>query len=131
MRVEIEGLDRLINLLTKGGTKASHALKQAMYKEAAEAFAESQFEVPVDKGFLRSSGQAYGIQVDESAKEIVYTIGYGGVAAPYALIVHEDLEARHNAPTKAKYLEDPVKRRAQGMGNRLGDAVENALRSSM
>lgn len=126
-KVEIEGMDKLIRLLSIGGAGARQALRQALYAEAMIAFNESQLEVPVDKGMLRQSGQAYGIQVNEMGDSLVITLGYGGVAAPYALIVHEDLGARHNAPTKAKYLEDPVKMRLAGMGTRLTAAVDNAL----
>ncbi len=125
--VEIEGMDRLIRLLAIGGAGARQALRQALYYEATVAFNESQMQVPVDKGMLRQSGQAYGIQVNEIGSSLVITLGYGGVAAPYALIVHEDLGARHNSPTKAKYLEDPVKMRLAGMGTRLTTAVDNAL----
>jgi hypothetical protein len=127
--VEFKNMDKLVRLLTKGGAGARQALRQSLYREGALAFADSQAEVPVDTSMLRSSGQAYGIKVTESPNEIVITLGYGGVAAPYALIVHEDLNARHNSPTKAKYLEDPVKRRVNGMSSRIVDSIDKALRS--
>ena len=126
--IEIENIDKLINLLRKGGDGARQALFQTLYGEAQIAFAESQAEVPVDKGNLRNSGQAYGIQVNRFGDTLEITLGYGGVAASYALIVHEDLQARHNGGTKAKYLEDPIKRRSNGLGTRLLSGVENALR---
>jgi hypothetical protein len=125
--VEIEGMDKLVRLLALGGAGARQALRQALYYEATIAFNESQMQVPVDQGMLRDSGQAYGIQVNQIGDALVVTLGYGGVAAPYALRVHEDLGARHNSPTKAKYLEDPVKMRLAGMGTRLTTAVDNAL----
>lgn len=126
--IEIENIDKLINLLRKGGDGARQALFQTLYAEASIAFAESQSEVPVDKGHLRDSGQAYGIQVNRFGDTLEITLGYGGVAASYALIVHEDLQARHKGATKAKYLEDPIKRRSNGLGTRLLSGVENALR---
>jgi len=126
--IEIENIDKLINLLRKGGDGARQALFQTLYGEAQIAFAESQKEVPVDKGNLRNSGQAYGIQVNRFGDTLEITLGYGGVAASYALIVHEDLQARHKGGTKAKYLEDPIKRRSNGLGTRLLSGVENALR---
>ena len=126
-KVEIEGVDKLIRLLALGGAGARQALRQALYREAMIAFNESQLQVPVDKGMLRDSGQAYGIQVNQLGDALVITLGYGGVAANYALVVHEDLGAKHNSPTKAKYLEDPVKMRLAGMGTRLTTAVDNAL----
>jgi len=126
--IEIENIDKLINLLQKGGAGARQALRQSLYVEAQMAFAESQQEVPVDFGNLRNSGQAYGIQVNSFGDTLEITLGYGGVAASYALIVHEDMNARHKGGTKAKYLEDPIKRRAAGLSGRLLTSVDNALR---
>jgi len=125
--VEVLNTEKLIGLLQKGGAGARQALRQALYREAQIAFNESQLEVPVDKGNLRNSGQAYGIQVNQIGDSLIITLGYGGVAASYALIVHEDLGARHNGSTKAKYLEDPVKRRQAGLATRLVTAVDNAI----
>ena len=126
--IEIENIEKLINVLQKGGAGARQALRQSLYVEAQIAFAESQREVPVDKGHLRDSGQAYGIQVNSFGDTLEITLGYGGVAASYALIVHEDMNARHKCGTKAKYLEDPIKRRSNGLAGRLLSSVENALR---
>lgn len=36
-----------------------------------------------------------------------YAVGY---TMPYSVYVHEDLKARHTAPTQAKYLEAPMRR---------------------
>jgi len=125
---KIEGLDTLKHLLIGGGAAAGQALRQSLYREASIAFAESQAEVPVDTGMLKNSGQAYGIQINQAGNVLEITLGYGGVASPYAEIVHEDLSARHNAPTKAKFLEDPVKRRASGLVARLATSVDAALK---
>ena len=126
--IEIENIEKLINVLQKGGAGARQALRQSLYVEAQIAFAESQEEVPVDKSHLRNSGQAYGIQVNSLGDTLEITLGYGGVAASYALIVHEDMNARHKGGTKAKYLEDPIKRRSAGLAGRLLSSVDNALR---
>ena len=125
--IEIINIEKLINLLRKGGAGAQQALFQSLYAEAQIAFAESQEEVPVDKGHLRNSGQAHGIKVNRFGDTLEITLGYGGVAASYALVVHEDLNARRNGGKKAKYLEDPIKRRSNGLGTRLLRSVENAL----
>ena len=92
--IEIINIEKLINLLRKGGAGAQQALFQSLYAEAQIAFAESQEEVPVDKGHLRNSGQAHGIRVNRFGDTLEITLGYGGVAASYALVVHEDLNAR-------------------------------------
>jgi len=116
---------QLTELITKGGVRAALAMGQSLYREGAEAFAASQREVPVDTGILRGSGQLSKPFL--MGKDLVVEIKYGGAAADYALIVHEDLEARHNQGTKAKYLEDPVKRQVIGMGDRLLADIRRGL----
>ena len=115
----------LNSLLTFGGVRAAKALGQALYREGALAFAASQREVPVDTGILKNSGILTRPYMDGGY--LVVDISYGGAAADYALIVHEDMESRHNEGTKAKYLEDPVKRQIVGMGDRLLLQVRRGL----
>jgi len=116
---------QLTSLLTFGGVRAAKALGQALYREGALAFAASQREVPVDTGILKNSGILTRPFLD--GKDLVVEISYGGSASDYALIVHEDLEATHNEGTKAKYLEDPVKRQVVGMADRLLLQVRKGL----
>lgn len=118
-------LKELKSLLAYGGVRASKALGQALYREGALAFAASQREVPVDTGILKNSGVLSRPYLDGGY--LVVDISYGGAAADYALTVHEDMEARHNEGTKAKYLEDPVKRQVSGMGDRLLAQVRRGL----
>src|SRR6059036_477727 len=59
--------------------------------------------VPVDTGALRASGFVDG---PDAAGTV--TLGFGGPAAPYAVIVHEDLTVTHKVG-QAKYLETPLK----------------------
>jgi ribosomal protein L25 (general stress protein Ctc) len=117
--------DRLQRLLTQGGRGAVQAMGQAIYAEAALALLESKEIVPVDTSALKQSGNLKPLRVEGNAVEVV--IGYGGVAAPYAVDVHENLEARHQPGKSAKFLEIPVKRRVAGLGTRIVDAVQEAL----
>jgi len=117
--------DRLQRLLTQGGRGAVQAMGQAIYAEAALALLESKELVPVDTSALKQSGNLKPLSVQGSSVEVV--IGYGGVAAPYAVEVHENLESRHQPGKSAKFLEIPVKRRVVGLGKRIVDAVEEAL----
>lgn len=114
-----------MKLLALGGPAAVNTLGQALYKEAAVIFEESQDEVPVDTGILRSSGQL-GLPKIEGG-ELVVDITYGGAAADYAIYVHEDLEMRHQPGKKAKFLEDPARRRIRGMDERLLGMVRRAM----
>lgn len=129
--IELVGIKELANLVRTGGNKALQALAKGLYLEATMAFNESQTLVPVDTGILRSSGHVNSPKIDTDSVEI--TIAYGGPATPYALFVHERIYAPsgkkvyHRPPTRAKYLETPVKRRAKGMGGRLTQLVKIEL----
>ena len=79
------------------------ALDGALYKKGEEIMAESVKECPVKVGILRRSART------EKLENHTVQIGYG---TNYAEHVHERTEIRHTAPTKAKFLEDPLKRHA-------------------
>lgn len=61
----------------------------------------SQALVPIDSGALRDSAR---IVVEGRGLLATVTVEYGGRDAPYAWIVHEDMNAYHEPPTQAKYL---------------------------
>lgn len=115
----------LMRLLTLGGPAAVKTLGQALYKEGAVIFEESQDEVPVDTTALKTSGNLHFPQIVNG--ELVVDIVYGGASADYAIYVHEDLEARHKPGKKAKFLEDPARRRIKGMDGRLLAMVKKAM----
>lgn len=115
-----EGLDRLIRVLEAGGDAARRELPNALHDEVQEIFAVTQRRVPVRTGALRGSGHVtrHGMGADTS-----FIIGYGGSAAPYAIYVHEDPDARHDPPTGAKFVEGPIMEAREGMGMRLARRV--------
>jgi hypothetical protein len=108
------------------------AMAAALYEEALAIFAESQEEVPVDKGGLRRSGIVFMREISQNWTAIV---GYG---VAYALKIHQDVAsdqkridraelalsnpkhkpkgAQHG---KSKYLEDPFNRALPGLSGRL------------
>ncbi len=122
--IEVDSKE-LTKILIRGGALAGMALSAALYKEAATIFEESQDEVPLDTGNLRASGKLGLPQVQ--GNELVVEITYGGAAADYALIVHEDMERNYRNNKKSKYLEDPAKRRLEGMSGRLLKSVKKAM----
>lgn len=79
---------------------AVRAATELSSRAAAEALLRDTLPVtPYDQGPLRESGRV--VMHAPGA----YSVQFGGPDAPYAYIVHEDLEAYHESPTKAKYLE--------------------------
>lgn len=123
MTVKVKGLDRLQAAFTAAGKDAPRFAAAALYEEASEAFLLSQTVVPVQYGHLLSSGRVLPVVV--AGSKAFCMIVYGGAAAPYAVYVHEipPGRARHDAPTRWKYLEFPVKLYAQGMGDRMATRV--------
>lgn len=129
--ITLTGLNKLSRIVQQGGDRALKAIGQGLYLEAQMAFNESQTLVPIDTGILKSSGHITSPKM--SADSIEITIAYGGPANSYAFIVHERIYAPsgkkvyHKPPTRAKYLETPVKRRTKGMSQRLSAYVQRAL----
>jgi hypothetical protein len=105
-RLEVEGMNDLLEMLVKGGRNAVELSGRYLYAHAVKVFEASQLEVPVDTGALRSSG--FITQPYVFGNQVAISIVYGQAAAPYALWVHEIMEYYHEPPTKAKFLEDPL-----------------------
>jgi hypothetical protein len=122
--VEVTGLDKLIENLQQYGQKALQAIGAEMFIEAEATMTESKQEVPVDTGALRASGTVLLPVI--TAQDVVVEMGYGGPAVNYAVFVHEDL-TKHHPTGKAKFLEEPVNRRASGMVERIGNGVQGRL----
>lgn len=117
--IELEGTQRLLKIFERAGNdpEAKRALGQAMYGFATKVLNESKKLVPVDTANLRNSGMVSSQRIDGNVVEVEIT--YGGAAAPYAVIVHEDMTMDHSPskPTavtgrprrgQAKFLEIPV-----------------------
>lgn len=118
IKMELEGADRMERLL-KGATspQQKQALAQAIYGTANAVLNESKKLVPVDTAALKNSGMVERPKISNTSFEVEIT--YGGPAAPYAFIVHEDMSMNHSPSLltqvtkrprrgQAKYLEIPV-----------------------
>lgn len=123
---EFENMERLIGLLVRGGRQAPTLLGRALYDEANVMFNESQDQVPMDTGVLRSSGNVHAPAISHG--EVLVEISYGGAAAPYALRQHENEEYKHAPGRKAKYLSDPVEDGLPDLGRNITDRLEAMVR---
>jgi hypothetical protein len=117
----IEGLDRLSRRLSARGDHMLRAGAAALYREGELMMTEAKLLTPVDKGALHNSGFAH--PPERVSWGYLVTIGFGGPAAPYALIVHEDLEAAHTVG-QAKYLETAVLRALPGLAERIARELD-------
>ena len=59
-------------------------------------------------------------QREHSAESVMYSVEY---TAPHAIIVHEDLDAYHDPPTQAKFLEAPYRALRRDMVEFIRDAM--------
>lgn len=76
---------------------------QVIYEALEPTFLKSQEYCPTDTGALKDSG--YLIVTDFRNIPTV-EMGYGKGGEPdYAVTVHENMEWRHKAPTRAKWLQ--------------------------
>lgn len=127
MSIKVVGLSPLVNAFAKAGPDVARFARTAIWEEANEAFLISQAIVPVRTGALLTSGrvEAPSFRGDKVSCDIVY----GGPAAPYALYVHEipPGKAKHDYPTRWKFLENPVKLYSNGMEERIAKRVLNMV----
>lgn len=125
INVDVGGLDKLKEAIAKWVEKAPQSLGALLHQEAEIVMGDSkEHHVPVDIGALRASGHVLPPEI--SGDKISVTLGFGGPAAPYALKVHEDLQARHKVGG-AKYLEKPFMKRAEGLPQRLAQQAQDLL----
>lgn len=124
--VTVKGLKEFQHALITAGPDAGRFAAKALREEADEAFIISQSVVPVRTGALLTSGDVTGPVTRGNRVQV--EISYGGAAAPYAVFVHEvppnsggrwGTGYSHDAPTRWKFLENPVRLYSQGMGPRL------------
>jgi hypothetical protein len=82
-------------------------VRKALYQWGRETMNISRKQCPINTGRLRASRRVSIPRKDTSGSFFI-DLSYN---TDYAVRVHENLEAYHKPPTKAKYLEDPVRER--------------------
>jgi hypothetical protein len=102
------------------------AIAGALTDEAWLIMNMSQDQCPVEFGRLRATGQV-GVP-ENNGNSTSIKMGY---STDYAIYVHENLEARHLAPTKAKFLEDPVDFYRWGFMDRVGRRINERMMEAM
>ncbi|CAB4156623.1 hypothetical protein UFOVP655_80 [uncultured Caudovirales phage] len=125
---EIEGAQELRNMLEVSGKDAGQIVGQVILEEANTIFAKSLILTPVDTGALRGSGGVSAPQ--HTPTGIGVDIFFGGPAAPYALYVHEIMYYQHNAPTQAKFLEQPFMERLPNIQQNMARRIIDLLRKN-
>jgi hypothetical protein len=125
---ELEGAKELRNMLEVSGRDAGKVVGQAILEEANMIFAKAMILTPIDTGALRGSG---GVSAPMNFPQgIGVDIFFGGPAAPYALYVHEIMYYKHNAPTQAKFLEQPFMERLPEIQKNMARRIIDLIRKN-
>lgn len=118
---EMVGLQQFVVRLDRVARVVPEKVARALYEEAQEIRTRSMRLTPVDTGALRASHVVSGPERVGNVTEVV--IGVGGPAAPYAVYVHENLDARHPVG-QAKFLQDAVLGALPGFARRIAARIE-------
>lgn len=125
--VSFTGLENVLAALGRLPERTLTATGGALYREAEGIMADSkEHYVPVDLGVLRDSGFVELPKIDRG-RGVSVAIGYGGAAADYAAVQHEDLTLNHPNGGEAKFLEKPLLLAAEGLAERVAAEVKDAL----
>lgn len=114
---EVRGLVQMEQALRRIQNQFKDEIPRALREEGERIMTISKQEfVPVDTGNLRASGTVSDAR--RVGRDVVVDLFFGGPAAPYALEVHENVDAGHRVGS-AKYLEIPLNAAIPGMLNRI------------
>lgn len=98
------------------------ATPNILYAALEPTFEKSQDYCPQDTGRLVASGY---LEIVEFRGKPTVQIGYGKGGDPeYAVTVHENLEWRHKAPTRAKWLQVALAEDANDIERRIVSAYQ-------
>jgi hypothetical protein len=129
MTIQLVGMTDFRKKMAQGNLAVIEGAKAAVTELVIDIGKESQDLVPVDTGNLKRS-IVLKFPLIKSNKP-VGEIAYGGTAAPYAVVQHEDTSLSHPPKAKGgspvvagtgrgpKYLEFPVKRKAANLFNKI------------
>jgi hypothetical protein len=126
VKVEIQfaNLQNVRDMLGRIPQAVKEACTQTLEQAAEEIMTRAKELCPVDTGALRASGHVQA-PVDD-AGGVSVELGFGGPAAPYAVYVHENLDAHHTVG-QAKFLEDPLMQDVNEIQSDLNQAVREGL----
>ena len=117
IKVRLIGVETMTKNLKTILKRHPDRVAEALYAEAKIELAEAQRRVPVDTGYLKSRGLV--TKPVRKGQVVSVQILFD---APYAVVVHEDLEAFHRTG-QAKYLESVINESQSSMGARIAKRI--------
>lgn len=133
MGVRFVGLQKAINGFTRLEENIQDAAGEGVDDGIELVYEQSQIEVPKDTGRLAKSARRVPRKQSGPVRSKGLRYGDGALNSngeSYAAAVHEILKASHAAPTKAKFVEDPLWQNIKGTKKATGDAAQRAVRKS-
>jgi len=100
---DVRGVKKIVRNLKKQGRLAAHRCEVGLKRAGLFLQRESLFICPIEWGNLRGSSFC---RAKGKGYRVVVQVGY---TADYAVYVHERLDLHHDAPTQAKFLEQPAR----------------------
>lgn len=102
MAVQVIGVEAVLKAFGKARKETSERIEDGLRKCANILLQASLPLVPVATGLLKGSGQ---VEVKGKGLNATARVIY---EAPYAIFVHENLQAYHAPPTQARFLADAI-----------------------
>lgn len=115
------GADAMLKNLKKLREQLPDQFAAALYQETEIEATECRRRAPVLHGPLRASIHAEGPH--REGRKITTSVVAGGPSAPYALIVHEDLDAIHRNG-EAKFIERPLNEATPHLAERVAARID-------
>jgi hypothetical protein len=120
------GPDRLAMAYVGAAGDQVDAVARAQYIETEIDATEAKERTPVHLGNLKNSVHAIG-PTTNAAGQIETAIVAGGPSAPYAIYVHEDLDAFHKVG-EAKFIESVIRESRPFMKDRIAKRARALVR---
>lgn len=117
----MSGGSEMIRKIQAFAKKYPDVVAEALYQETQVELTEVKRRTPVDKGNLRASEHVEG--PIREGRSIYTTIVCGGPSAPYAIFVHENLDAFHPVG-QAKFLESVILESRPYMAARIARRIQ-------
>lgn len=124
LTLEIGGLNGVLAKLAELGNGLPRELGNALRAEAEIEMTEAKRRTPVRFGHLRASGYVEGPIIAQG--DIAVRLAFGGPSAPYAIYVHENMEAFHPVG-QAKFLESVLLESAPYLAERVAARMNKTI----
>jgi hypothetical protein len=115
------GAARMRQRLLRLANKIPDEVGRALFQETEVETTEAKRRCPVDEGTLR--GTIHSVGPIRQWRTIYTLITCGGPAAPYAVYVHENLDAFHKVG-QAKFIESVILESAPYMLSRVAKRMD-------